>query len=93
MPEYTIKCVDIMVMFKSLVSHTDQGANQATDQTNQGDNNIVLLIKTEFLKKLCLFVCQNITKIAFHIKNSCPDSPVGHWAKRGRMSIMKINIC
>lgn len=32
MPEYTIKQEDIMVMFKSLVSNTDQGTNQA----NQG---------------------------------------------------------
>lgn len=30
MPEYTIKREDIMVMFKSLVSHTDQDTNQAT---------------------------------------------------------------
>ena len=37
MPEYTIKCEDIMVMFKSLVSHT----NQATDQTNQDEDNSV----------------------------------------------------
>lgn len=32
MPEYTIKREDIMVMFKSLVSNTDQATNQA----NQG---------------------------------------------------------
>ena len=31
MPEYTIKREDIMVMFNSLVSHTDQGTNQADD--------------------------------------------------------------
>ena len=37
MPEYTIKREDIMVMFKSLVSGTDQGTNQA----NQGDDNSV----------------------------------------------------
>lgn len=30
MPQYTIKREDIMVMFKSLVSHTDQDTNQAT---------------------------------------------------------------
>ena len=30
-----------MVMFKSLVSGTDQGTNQATDQANQdGDNSV-----------------------------------------------------
>lgn len=41
MPEYTIKREDIMVMFKSLVSHTDQG----TDQANQaGDNSVVFRI-------------------------------------------------
>ena len=41
MPEYTIKREDIMVMFKSLVSSTDQGTNQA----NQGaDNSVVTRI-------------------------------------------------
>ena len=41
MPEYMIKREDIMVMFKSLVSGTDQGTNQATDQANQdGDNSV-----------------------------------------------------
>lgn len=35
MPEYTIKCEDIMVMFKSLVNHT----NQATDQTIPNEDN------------------------------------------------------
>ena len=38
MPEYTIKCEDIMVMFKSLVSRTDQDTNQA----NQGGDNSVV---------------------------------------------------
>ena len=38
MPEYTIKCEDIMVMFKSLVSSTDQDTNQA----NQGGDNSVV---------------------------------------------------
>ncbi len=33
MPEYTIKCEDIMVMFKSLVSSLVNHTNQATDQT------------------------------------------------------------
>lgn len=37
MPEYTIKREDIMVMFKSLVSRTDQAA----DQANQDGNNSV----------------------------------------------------
>lgn len=37
MPEYTIKREDIMVMFKSLVSKTDQATNQA----NQGCDNSV----------------------------------------------------
>ena len=45
MPEYTIKREDIMVMFKSLVSDTDQGTNQAADQDNQdGDNSVVTRI-------------------------------------------------
>ena len=35
MPEYTIKCEDIMVMFKSLVNHT----NQATNQTIPNEDN------------------------------------------------------
>lgn len=41
MPEYTIKREDIMVMFKSLVSGTDQGTNQAADQASQDGNNSV----------------------------------------------------
>lgn len=42
MPEYTIKREDIMVMFKSLVSSTDQDTNQATDRANQGNYNSVV---------------------------------------------------
>jgi len=42
MPEYTIKREDIMVMFKSLVSSTDQATNQATDRVNQSDDNSVV---------------------------------------------------
>ncbi len=38
MPEYTIKREDIMVLFKSLVS----GTNQATDQANQDSDNSVV---------------------------------------------------
>lgn len=38
MPEYIIKREDIMVMFKSLVSNTDQATNQA----NQGNDNSVV---------------------------------------------------
>ena len=37
MPEYTIKREDIMIMFQSLVSSTDQATNQA----NQGNDNSV----------------------------------------------------
>ncbi len=45
MPEYTIKREEIMIMFKGLVSSTDQGANQAADQANQdGDNSVVARI-------------------------------------------------
>ena len=40
-PEYTIKREDIMIMFKSLVSYTNQATNQATDQTNQDEDNSV----------------------------------------------------
>ena len=49
MPEYTIKREDIMVMFKSLVSGTDQGTNQA----NQDDDNSVPAVKyyMEVMKK------------------------------------------
>ena len=46
MPEYTIKREDIMVMFKSLVSSTDQATNQATDRAtdraNQGNDNSIV---------------------------------------------------
>ena len=38
MPEYTIKREDIMVMFRSLVSNTDQDTNQA----NQAKDNSVV---------------------------------------------------
>ena len=47
MPEYTIKREDIMVMFRSLVSHTDQGTNQA----NQGDDNSVVVRILKVLEK------------------------------------------
>ena len=43
MPKYTIKREDIMVMFKTLVSATDQDTNQATTQANQ-DNSVVTRI-------------------------------------------------
>ena len=39
MPEYTIKCEDIMVMFKSLVSSLVNHTNQATDQTIPNEGN------------------------------------------------------
>lgn len=43
MPEYTIKCEDIMVMFKSLVSSLVSSlvnhTNQATDQTIPNEDN------------------------------------------------------
>ena len=42
MPEYTIKREDIMVMFKSLVSSTDQATDRATNQAN--DNSVVTRI-------------------------------------------------
>lgn len=45
MPEYTIKREDIMVMFKSLASNTDQATDQATNQANQvGDNSVITRI-------------------------------------------------
>ncbi len=34
MPKYTIEREDIKTMFKSLVSGSDQGTNQATDQAS-----------------------------------------------------------
>ena len=39
MPEYSIKCEDIMVMFKSLVSSLVNHTNQATDQTIPNEDN------------------------------------------------------
>ena len=39
MPEYTIKCEDIMVMFKSLVSSLVNHTNQATNQTIPNEDN------------------------------------------------------
>ena len=52
MPEYTIKCEDIMVMFKSLVSSLVNHTNQATDQTIPNEDNsiatrILKVIETE----------------------------------------------
>ena len=54
MPEYMIKREDIMVMFKSLVSGTDQGTNQATDQTIPNEDTsivtrILKVIETELM--------------------------------------------
>lgn len=37
-----MKREDIMVMFKSLVSSTDQDTNQATDRANQSNDNSVV---------------------------------------------------
>ena len=50
MPEYMIKREDIMVMFKSLVNHT----NQATDQTIPNEDTsiatrILKVIETELM--------------------------------------------
>ena len=39
MPEYTIKCEDIMVMFNSLVSSLVSVINQATNQTIPNEDN------------------------------------------------------
>ena len=39
MPEYTIKCEDIMVMFKNLVSSLVNHTNQATNQTIPNEDN------------------------------------------------------
>ena len=39
MPEYTIKCEDIMVMFKSLFSSLVNHTNQATNQTIPNEDN------------------------------------------------------
>lgn len=52
MPEYTIKCEDIMVMFKSLVSSLVNHTNQATNQTIPNEDNsiatrILKVIETE----------------------------------------------
>ena len=44
MPEYTIKREDIMVMFSSLVSNTDQAANQANQANQVQDNSVVARI-------------------------------------------------
>ena len=41
MPEYRVKREDIMVMFKSLVSSSNQGTNQAADQADQKEDNSV----------------------------------------------------
>ena len=45
MPEYTIKREDIMVMFNSLVSNTDQATNQAANHTVV--NRILEVIRDE----------------------------------------------
>ena len=54
MPEYTIKCEDIMVMFKSLVSSLVNHTNQATDQTIPNEDTsiatrILKVIETELM--------------------------------------------
>ena len=48
MPEYTIKREDIMVMFQSLVSNTDQGTNQANQGTDYSvEARILTVIQKE----------------------------------------------
>lgn len=68
MPEYTIKREDIMVMFKSLVSSTDQATNQATDRANQGNDNSVV---TRILKVIQEEPSLSQKKIADVIGEKC----------------------
>lgn len=77
MPEYTIKREDIMVMFKSLVSHTDQGTNQATDQTNQNADNsvtarILKVIETEPMlsqKKIADIIGEKYSTVKYYMES------------------------
>ncbi len=77
MPEYTIKREDIMVMFKSLVSHTDQGTNQATNKTNQDDDNsvttrILKVIETEPMlsqKKIADIIGEKYSTVKYYMES------------------------
>lgn len=72
LPEYTIKREDIMVMFKSLVSSTNQGTNQA----NQADDNsvtarILNVIKEEptmSQKKIADAIGENYSTVKYYME-------------------------
>ena len=78
MPEYTIKREDIMVMFKSLVSGSDQGTNQATDQANQdGDSSVgtrILIVIREnptlSQKKIAEAIGEKYSTVKYYILHS-----------------------
>ena len=61
MPEYTIKCEDIMIVFKSLVSSLVNHTNQATDQTIHNEDNS---ISTRILKAIATEPMLSQKKIA-----------------------------
>lgn len=67
MPEYTIKCEDIMVMFKSLVSSLVNHTNQATDQLFPMKTIPLKVIETEPMlsqKKSPILSERNIVRIS-----------------------------
>ena len=64
-------------MFKSLVSHTDQGTNQATNKTNQDDDNsvttrILKVIETEPMlsqKKIADIIGEKYSTVKYYMES------------------------
>lgn len=77
MPEYTIKRGDIMVMFQSLVSNTDQDTNQGANQANQGDEysveaRILIVIQEEptlSQKKIANVIGEKYSTVKYYMES------------------------
>lgn len=72
MPEYTIKREDIMVLFKSLVSNTDQ-ADQDTDQDADHSVNTRILIvirdNPSFTQKqIAELIGEGVSTVKYHMQ-------------------------
>ena len=68
MPEYTIKREDIMVMFKSLVSSTDQATDRATNQAN--DNSVVTrILKVIQEEKIAAVIGEKYSTVKYYMES------------------------
>ncbi|MGL5434985.1 MAG: ATP-binding protein [Lachnospiraceae bacterium] len=76
MPEYTIKREDIMVLFKSLVSNTNQAADQVTNQAQYSNENsiserILKVIRQEpslSQKKIANRIGENYSTVKYYME-------------------------